>query len=259
MLARMRIFSPPAPGRALCWPTGHTSARPAIEDERPSGANGVWGGAPGAPAAGRAWLTAQFPAPLAGLVLARMRILSPPPPAGVDAGQDRHPQPPPPAGPVPARTDRTPSPYLASLFSPTPLTVPNSSNDPGRHRGDLPQRRIVEDDIRRHPRLLRLPRPPRPQRLEDRHGLGGQVDGRGPCADLCALPAFGRPLRLRRIRTCTLPASTSALARSAPACRTRPPPRAAPAPATAAPHRAIGSRRVRPRYRRPTARHGRAG
>ena len=49
-----------------------------IEDERPSGANGVWGGAPGTPLSGadRAGLLAQFPAPLNYSVPAGMHILS---------------------------------------------------------------------------------------------------------------------------------------------------------------------------------------
>ena len=100
-------------------------------------------------------------------------------------------------------------PYLASLFSPTPLTVPSSASVVGRRRRDLAQRRVVEDDVRRHALLLRRGGPPGPQPLEDRRRLGGQLGGGGPPL------AAARPRRARsgsrRSITSRSPRSTSAL------------------------------------------------
>ena len=143
-------------------------------------------------------------------------------------------------------------PYLASLFSPTPLTVPSSARVAGDDGRDLAQRRVVEDHVRGHALLLGGRGPPGAQPLEDRRGLRRQLGGRG-AGD--ARPAFaGAPARARsgsrRIMTSRSPPSTSPLAlgehqRAVVALDAR----AAPAPAAAGRRRATRPRAARCRCR----------
>ena len=78
-----------------------------------------------------------------------------------------------------ASTSSTASPWRASLASPMPLIRPSSASVARAPGGDLPQRRVVEDHVRRaRPAPCAAAAAPGPQPLEHRRGVGGQL-GRG--------------------------------------------------------------------------------
>ena len=98
-------------------------------------------------------------------------------------------------------------PYLASLFSPTPLTVPSSARVAGQPRRDLAQRRVVEDHVRRHALLLRGRRPPGAEPLEaPAAASAGRSAAAAAAAGRRARAARGGRSGSRRSRTWSLAA-----------------------------------------------------
>ena len=108
-----------------------------------------------------------------------------------------------------AMTSSTASPYASRFFAPMPVTPSRSASDRGPVLGERAQRRVAEDDVGRHPELLRDAR--RATRAAPRRAAGRRHPAnRMPrsCGRVPSPPV--RPSTSRRSGTGVSPRSTAA-------------------------------------------------